>query len=78
MIKLTNKKKWKDEPILDYINHWRALSLKCKDRLFKTFVVEICTQGMVWDLLTNEQAPNFSRAGDDVSPVDNSLKFKPV
>ena len=50
MIELTNTKQWKDEPVLDYINHWRALSLECKDRLSEASTVEMCTQGMAWDL----------------------------
>jgi len=33
MTELTNTKQWKNEPVLDYINRWRALSLECKDRL---------------------------------------------
>jgi len=37
--------------VLDYINWWRALSLEWKDRLSKASVVEMCTQGMAWDLL---------------------------
>ncbi|KAL7102131.1 hypothetical protein ACP275_08G100100 [Erythranthe tilingii] len=28
MIELTNVKQWKDEPVEDYINHWRALRIK--------------------------------------------------
>jgi len=51
MIELTNTKQWKDEPVLDYINRWRALSLECKDRLSEASAVEMCTQGMHWDLL---------------------------
>ena len=51
MTELTNTKQWKDEPVLDYINRWRALSLECKDRLSKASAVEMCTQGMHWDLL---------------------------
>ena len=39
------------KPVLNYINRWRALSLKCKDRFFEASVMEMCTQGMVWDLL---------------------------
>jgi len=35
MTELTNTKQWKDEPVLDYINCWRALSLECKDCLFE-------------------------------------------
>ena len=33
MIELTNTKQWKDEPVVDYINRWRTLSLDCKDKL---------------------------------------------
>jgi len=51
MIELTNRKQWKDEPVLDYINRWHALSLECKDRLCETSAIEMCTQGMHWDLL---------------------------
>ena len=51
MTKLTNTKYWKDEPLLDYINHWCALSLECKDRLFEASSMGVCTQGMAWDLL---------------------------
>ncbi|KAM2483252.1 hypothetical protein ACFX1W_040908 [Malus domestica] len=33
MLELTSTKQWKDEPVIDYINKWRTLSLDCKDRL---------------------------------------------
>ncbi|KAA0056779.1 retrotransposon gag protein [Cucumis melo var. makuwa] len=33
MMELTNTKQRKGEPVIDYINRWRALSLDCKDRL---------------------------------------------
>jgi len=46
MIELTNTKQWKDEPILDYINRWRVLSLECKDRLSEAFAVEMCTHAL--------------------------------
>ena len=51
MTEMTNRKQWKDEPVLDYINCWRALSLECKDRLSEASVIEMCTQSMHWDLL---------------------------
>ena len=51
MTELTNTKQWKDEPVLDYINRWRSLGLECKDRLTEASAVEMCTQGMEWDLL---------------------------
>jgi len=46
MTELTNTKQWKDEPILDYINCWRSLSLECKDRLTEASAVQMCAQGM--------------------------------
>ena len=51
MMELTNTKQWKGEPVIDYKNRWRALSLDCKDRLTKMFAVEMCTQDMHWELL---------------------------
>ncbi|KAM2280215.1 hypothetical protein ACFX1S_040960 [Malus domestica] len=46
MLELTSTKQWKDEPVVDYINRWRTLSLDCKDRLSKTSSIEMCVQGM--------------------------------
>ncbi|KAA0051584.1 retrotransposon gag protein [Cucumis melo var. makuwa] len=51
MMELTNTKQRKGEPVIDYINRWRALSLDCKDRLTELSAVEMCTQGMHWGLL---------------------------
>ncbi|KAI5317590.1 hypothetical protein L3X38_037297 [Prunus dulcis] len=51
MMELTNTKQWKDEPVVDYINRWRSLSLDCNDRLLELSVVEMCIQGMHWGLL---------------------------
>ncbi|KAA0057580.1 ty3-gypsy retrotransposon protein [Cucumis melo var. makuwa] len=51
MIELTATKQRKGEPVIDYINRWRALSLDCKDRLTELSDVEMCTQGMHWGLL---------------------------
>ncbi|KAL0290429.1 UNVERIFIED_CONTAM: hypothetical protein Sradi_7050800 [Sesamum radiatum] len=51
MIERTNTRQWKDEPIVDYINHWRSWSLNCKDKLFETSAIEMCIQGMHWGLL---------------------------
>ena len=51
MMKLTNTKQWKDEPVVDYINRWCSLSLDCKDRLSEVSVVEMCILGMHWGLL---------------------------
>ncbi|KAA0044954.1 ty3-gypsy retrotransposon protein [Cucumis melo var. makuwa] len=51
MMELTNTKQWKGEPVIDYITRWRALSLDCKDKLTELSAVEMCTQGMHWELL---------------------------
>ncbi|KAA0025450.1 ty3-gypsy retrotransposon protein [Cucumis melo var. makuwa] len=51
MIELTATKQRKGESVIDYINRWRALSLDCKDRLTELSAVEMCTQGMHWELL---------------------------
>jgi len=48
---LIRTKPWKDVPILDYIQRWRAPSLECKDRLSEASAIEMCTQSMHWDLL---------------------------
>ena len=51
MMELTNTKLWKDEPVVDYINRWRSLSLDCKDKLTEISAMEMCIQGMHWGLL---------------------------
>ncbi|PIN26241.1 hypothetical protein CDL12_01008 [Handroanthus impetiginosus] len=51
MIELINTKQWKYEPVVDYINRWRTLSLNCKDRLSEISAIEMCIQGMHWGLL---------------------------
>ncbi|KAL0288039.1 UNVERIFIED_CONTAM: hypothetical protein Scaly_2745600 [Sesamum calycinum] len=50
MVELINSRQWKEEPIVDYINRWRNLSLNCKDRLSEAFAIEMCIQGMHWEL----------------------------
>ncbi|KAM1604471.1 hypothetical protein ACFX1Z_030950 [Malus domestica] len=50
MLELTSTKQWKDEPVIDYINKWRTLSLNCKDMLSETSSIEMCIQGMQWGL----------------------------
>ncbi|TYK00107.1 ty3-gypsy retrotransposon protein [Cucumis melo var. makuwa] len=51
MMELTNTKQRKGEPVIDYISRWRALSVDCKDKLTELSAVEMCTQGMHWELL---------------------------
>ncbi|KAL0312734.1 UNVERIFIED_CONTAM: hypothetical protein Sradi_5672700 [Sesamum radiatum] len=50
MTELANQYQEKDEPVLDYINNWRNLSLSCKDALSEISTVELCIQGMHWEL----------------------------
>ena len=51
MLELTNTKQWENEPVVDYIDRWRSLSLDCKDRLSEISAVEMCIQGMHLGLL---------------------------
>ncbi|KAI5329764.1 hypothetical protein L3X38_029161 [Prunus dulcis] len=46
MLELTSTKQRKDEPVVDYINRWRSLSLDCKDRVSELSAVEMCIQGI--------------------------------
>ncbi|KAK4385648.1 hypothetical protein Sango_2688800 [Sesamum angolense] len=50
MVEITNSRQWKEEPIIDYINRWRNLSLNCKDRLSEASAIEMCIQEMHWGL----------------------------
>ncbi|KAK4403239.1 hypothetical protein Sango_1064600 [Sesamum angolense] len=50
MVELKNSHQWKEEPVIDYINRWRNLSLNCKDRLSEASAIEMCIQGMHWRL----------------------------
>ncbi|KAK4406236.1 hypothetical protein Sango_0630100 [Sesamum angolense] len=50
MVELTNSRQRKEEPVIDYINRWRNLSLNCKDRLSEASAIEMCIQGMHWEL----------------------------
>lgn len=50
MIKLTNTKQWKNEPVVDYISRWCSLSLNYKDRFSDISSIEICVQGLHWGL----------------------------
>ena len=48
MIELTNSKQWKEEPVIDYIQRWRNLSLNCNDQLSESSAIEMCIQGINW------------------------------
>ncbi|KAL9239006.1 hypothetical protein vseg_013365 [Gypsophila vaccaria] len=51
MSELKNTTQEDEESVLNYINRWRALGLECKERLSESSVVEICINGMNWELL---------------------------
>ena len=51
MSELTNTEQEEDEPVIDYINRWRSLTLECKDHLTEALAVEMCINGMKWELL---------------------------
>jgi len=46
MIELTSTRQWKGEPVLNYINRWRSLSLECKDHLSEASTIDVCAQGI--------------------------------
>ncbi|GAA0183345.1 hypothetical protein LIER_42391 [Lithospermum erythrorhizon] len=50
-IEMSNAKQRQEEPATDFINKWRSLSLKCKDTLSESSAINMCIQGMQWDLL---------------------------
>ncbi|KAK4407744.1 hypothetical protein Sango_0355400 [Sesamum angolense] len=50
MVELTNSCQWKEDPVIDYINRWRNLSLNCKDRLSEASAIKMCIEGMHWGL----------------------------
>ena len=47
---LTNTKQYDQEPVINYINRWRALS-ECKDNLPESSAVKMCAQGMDSNIL---------------------------
>ncbi|KAH0746101.1 hypothetical protein KY285_007758 [Solanum tuberosum] len=51
MVELKNTRQRKDEPVIDFINRWRNTSLNCKDRLSEASAIEMCIQGMHWELI---------------------------
>ncbi|KAL0439283.1 UNVERIFIED_CONTAM: hypothetical protein Slati_2411300, partial [Sesamum latifolium] len=64
MIGIANQHQEKDEPVLDYINNWRNLSLNCKDTLSEIFAVELCIQDMHWELCYILQAIKPKTSGE--------------
>jgi len=47
---LTNSRQWNNELVINYINHWRSLVLKCEGHLSKSLTVEMCAQEKDWDI----------------------------
>ncbi|KAK2987913.1 hypothetical protein RJ640_003180 [Escallonia rubra] len=75
MMELTNTRQWKYEPVVDYINRWRSLSLDCKERLSEISAVEMCMQGMRWGLLYILQVPKKDKHKEKKAP--EHLREKP-
>ena len=50
MIELTTTKQRTDEAVIDYIQRWRNLSLNCKERLSEASAIDMCVQGMHFNL----------------------------
>ncbi|XP_021860377.2 uncharacterized protein [Spinacia oleracea] len=51
MLELTQTNQLEGEPVVEYIDRWRTLSLQCKDHLHETSAIDMCIQGMDWDLV---------------------------
>jgi len=51
LAELASTRQRKEESVLDYINRWRSFNLEWKDRLSEASAVEMCAQGMEWDIL---------------------------
>ncbi|KAM3235023.1 hypothetical protein P3L10_015059 [Capsicum annuum] len=51
MIELINTRQRKDEPVIDFINRWRNVSINYKYRLSEASAIKMCVQGMHWGLL---------------------------
>ena len=68
---------------MDYINCWHALSLKCKDHLPESFVVEMFAQGIEWNILYtlqgNKPMTSYELAirAHDIEPTieDSSIRI---
>ncbi|KAL0435026.1 UNVERIFIED_CONTAM: hypothetical protein Sradi_0210500 [Sesamum radiatum] len=79
MTELANQHPEKDEPVLDYINNWRNLSLSCKDALSEISAVELCIQGMHWELCYILQAikpKTFGELATRAHGIEMSFKCK--
>ncbi|TYK15327.1 ty3-gypsy retrotransposon protein [Cucumis melo var. makuwa] len=73
MMELTNTKQRKGEPVINYINRWRALSLDCKDKLTELSAMEMCTQ----EQPIKVDDPNYCKYHQIIShPVEKCFVLK--
>ncbi|GAA0157536.1 hypothetical protein LIER_14786 [Lithospermum erythrorhizon] len=47
---VTVTKQRKEEPVIDFINRWKRVNLKCKDILLESLAISMCVQGMHLEL----------------------------
>ncbi|KAL0457935.1 UNVERIFIED_CONTAM: hypothetical protein Slati_0420700 [Sesamum latifolium] len=75
MIELTNARQWKDEPMVDYINRWRSLSLNCKDKLSEASAIKMCIQDMELSIVNHKTAFPIGDQTKDKKDLKRSEKF---
>ncbi|KAL0287528.1 UNVERIFIED_CONTAM: hypothetical protein Sradi_7123200, partial [Sesamum radiatum] len=79
MTELANQHQEKAEPVLDYINTWRNLSLSCKDALSEISAIELCIQSMHWELcyiLQTNKTKTFGELATRAHGIQMSFKCK--
>ncbi|KAL0413002.1 UNVERIFIED_CONTAM: hypothetical protein Sradi_1501900 [Sesamum radiatum] len=57
MVELTKSRQWKEEPVIDYINRWRNLSLNCKDRLSEASAIDVHSRNALGSSLYSPRNP---------------------
>ncbi|CAH9125410.1 unnamed protein product [Cuscuta epithymum] len=50
LLELTTTRQWKDESVIAYIERWRDLALNCKERISTSSAIDMCIEGMHWEL----------------------------
>ncbi|KAL0355649.1 UNVERIFIED_CONTAM: hypothetical protein Sradi_4011800 [Sesamum radiatum] len=77
MIELANQHQGKDDLVLHYIKE--NLSLNCKDTLSEISAIELCVQGMYWELCYILQAVKpkaFRELATRAHRIEMSFNFK--